>query len=76
MLSFKETDEFITRISDFLTFTLPLYKKENKSYFTAAIGCTGGVHRSVFIVEELKKRLAAFNEEYGITFYHRDVQKR
>ena len=76
MLSFKESDEFITRISDFLTFTLPLYKKENKSYFTAAIGCTGGVHRSVFIVEELKKRLAGASEDYGITFYHRDVQKR
>ena len=76
MLSFKETDEFISRISDFLTFTLPLYKKENKSYFTAAIGCTGGVHRSVFVVEELKKRLAGVSEDYGITFYHRDVQKR
>ncbi len=76
MLSFKETDEFISRISDFLTFTLPLYKKENKSYFTAAIGCTGGVHRSVFVVEELKKRLVGVNEDYGITFYHRDVQKK
>ena len=76
MLSFKESKEFTSRIADFLVFTLPLYKRENKSYFTAGVGCTGGVHRSVFVVEELKKRLGNINDEYGISYSHRDIQKQ
>ena len=76
MLSFKESKEFISRIADFLVFALPLYKRENKSYFTAGVGCTGGVHRSVFVVEELKKRLGNINDEYGISYSHRDIQKQ
>ncbi len=76
MLSFKESKEFIKRIADFLTFTLPLYRRENKSYFTAGVGCTGGVHRSVFVVEELKKKLGSVNDEYGISYLHRDIQRQ
>ena len=76
MFSFKESEEFIKRIADFLTFTLPLYRRENKSYFTAGVGCTGGVHRSVFVVEELKKKLGSVNDEYGISYFHRDIQRQ
>ncbi len=76
MSSFDESKKFITYMSDFLTFALPLYRKENKSYFTVGIGCTGGVHRSVFVVEELKNRLGSINEEYRISYFHRDVQKQ
>ena len=76
MFSFKDSKEFISRIADFLVFALPLYRRENKSYFTAGVGCTGGVHRSVFVVEELKKRLGSINDEYGISYSHRDIQKQ
>ncbi|MFW0883923.1 RNase adapter RapZ [Candidatus Acidulodesulfobacterium sp. H_13] len=75
MLSFSETDKFIEYIRNFLIFTLPLYKEENKSYFTVGVGCTGGVHRSVFVVEELKKRLGNVSEEYDISYFHRDMKK-
>ncbi len=75
MLSYPETDEFLNRVSDFLKFSLPLYKKENKSYFTIGIGCTGGIHRSVFIAGELKDRLRELNDEYSISYYHRDLYK-
>ncbi|MHB8231784.1 MAG: RNase adapter RapZ [bacterium] len=74
ILSFSESKKFTKHIADFLTFTLPLYRKENKSYFTVGVGCTGGVHRSVFIVEELKRRLKRLNEEYGISYFHRDIK--
>lgn len=75
ILSFNESDEFIGYIEKFLLFSLPFYKKENKSYFTVGIGCTGGVHRSAFIVEELKKRLGGINNDYNITYHHRDINK-
>lgn len=76
VLSFKETDRFLRYICDFLKFSLPLYEKENKSYFTVGVGCTGGVHRSVVIVNELKKLLVQENEIYRITYFHRDKDKK
>lgn len=75
MLSFDESNELIEYIGNFLRFSLPFYKKENKSYFTVGIGCTGGVHRSVFIAEELKSRLGGINDEYNISYFHRDISK-
>ena len=42
---------------DFLNFLIPLYVKEGKAYLTVGIGCTGGRHRSVFVVEELARLL-------------------
>ena len=46
---FPQTQEFLDKATDMLTFLLPHYIKEGKSYLTVAIGCTGGQHRSVMI---------------------------
>jgi UPF0042 nucleotide-binding protein len=51
------TAEFIDRLTSFLSFALPHYVDEGKSYLTVAIGCTGGQHRSVMVVEALKRAL-------------------
>ena len=45
--------EFLRRLEHLLEFVLPGYEREGKSYLTIAIGCTGGRHRSVAIVERL-----------------------
>jgi RNase adapter protein RapZ len=58
MRRYASTREFLDRLTAFLTFALPQYVQEGKSYLTVAIGCTGGRHRSVMIAEELKKTLA------------------
>jgi UPF0042 nucleotide-binding protein len=55
--SFPQTVEFIERISNLLTYLLPHYIREGKSYLTIAFGCTGGQHRSVMIAEEVRRRL-------------------
>ena len=54
----KETRGFLKRLGSLLDYLLPLYRKEGKSYLTIAVGCTGGRHRSVAIVEDLGERLS------------------
>jgi RNase adapter protein RapZ len=68
-----ESREFLQRLQDLLTFVLPFYRREGKAYLTVAIGCTGGRHRSVALVEALKP----FLEEHGLppTVVHRDIDR-
>jgi UPF0042 nucleotide-binding protein len=70
---FPQTKEFLDKATDMLKFLLPHYIKEGKSYLTVAFGCTGGQHRSVFIAEEMKKRLV--EEGYRVKTSHRDMPK-
>jgi len=70
MRSFPETKEFIKRVSSFLAFLIPLYVKEGKAYLTVGIGCTGGRHRSVYVVEELAKLINI--RKVTIKVRHRD----
>ncbi len=70
---FPQTQEFLDKTTDMLTFLLPHYIKEGKSYLTVAFGCTGGQHRSVFIAEEMKRRLAA--ADYRVKTAHRDMPR-
>ena len=71
--SFPQTVEFIERISDLLTYLLPHYIREGKSYLTIAFGCTGGQHRSVMIAAEIRQRLEEAGFESKIN--HRDIAK-
>jgi UPF0042 nucleotide-binding protein len=73
VLQRAEAEIFLSQISALLEFTLPLYVREGKSYLTVAIGCTGGRHRSVAIVEELGKRLTMWG--YATHLRHRDLQR-
>ncbi|MBI5587281.1 MAG: RNase adapter RapZ [Deltaproteobacteria bacterium] len=57
VLEKDETREFLKRFTDFVGYLIPLYWKEGKSYLTIAVGCTGGKHRSVVVVDELAGKL-------------------
>jgi UPF0042 nucleotide-binding protein len=73
VLKLGETHAFLDRLYALLEFTLPHYVREGKSSLTLALGCTGGKHRSVVLVEELKKRLDG--ENFRIHVKHRDIDK-
>jgi UPF0042 nucleotide-binding protein len=73
VLSGKETEEFLRRLHPLLEFTLPLYDREGKSYLTIALGCTGGRHRSVVLVEEIGRALKS--SPYHLRILHRDVER-
>lgn len=77
----KKVGDYIREDTDFAPFLehfktliaplLPRYKTEGKQYLTIAIGCTGGRHRSVYIVEQLKGWLD--NKKYSCHVIHRDL---
>jgi len=73
VLKREETHVFLDRFYSLLEFVLPQYEREGKSSLTLALGCTGGKHRSVVLVEELKKRLD--QERFRIHVKHRDIDK-
>jgi UPF0042 nucleotide-binding protein len=73
VMQFPQTQEFLDKTTDMLRFLLPHYIAEGKSYLTVAFGCTGGQHRSVFIAEEMKRRLEA--EGYRVKTSHRDMPR-
>ncbi|MHB1021390.1 MAG: RNase adapter RapZ [Acidobacteriaceae bacterium] len=70
---FPQTKEFLDKTEDLLKFLLPYYIAEGKSYLTVAFGCTGGQHRSVFIAEEMKRRLVQAG--YRVKSAHRDMPR-
>ncbi len=73
VLSTPNSTELLDKLSGLFSFLLPLYLQEGKSYFTIAIGCTGGKHRSVAIAEELAKAITKLG--FSPFIHHRDIEK-
>lgn len=65
--------EFLRHCRELFQFLLPQFLNEGKSYLTISIGCTGGRHRSVAIVEELRPCFAS--EGIALEVIHRDIAK-
>jgi UPF0042 nucleotide-binding protein len=63
----------IDHIGHFLATWLPSYVQENRSYLTVAIGCTGGQHRSVYVVEQLAQQ---FRPAERVLVRHRALTAR
>jgi UPF0042 nucleotide-binding protein len=73
VLGNQETRDFLDRLYGLLEFTLPLYEREGKSSLTLALGCTGGRHRSVVLVQELQQRFGGGHLRIHVK--HRDIDK-
>jgi UPF0042 nucleotide-binding protein len=69
----KDVADTVDRFHDLLSYLLPFYAREGKSYLTVGIGCTGGRHRSVMVANALRKRLK--KDGFAVSAAHRDMQK-
>ena len=73
VFSFEESNHLYQKISDLLTYSLPLYKREGKSSLVIAFGCTGGHHRSVSFARRMAEGLISQGEQVALV--HRDAQR-
>ncbi|HEX2966613.1 MAG TPA: RNase adapter RapZ [Syntrophorhabdaceae bacterium] len=64
-------NKYFEFLSDFLLYLIPLFEHEGKTYLTVCFGCTGGKHRSVFITDQLAKKLTSLG--YNVSTIHRDI---
>ncbi len=69
------TIEFINKTYDYLNFFIANYLGKVKNLLEVAIGCTGGKHRSVFVVEYLSNLLSQNNSNIKVITEHRDIYK-
>ncbi|MGB5163586.1 MAG: RNase adapter RapZ [Thermoanaerobaculia bacterium] len=65
--------ELLQKVEELLLFLLPRFSRENRSYVSVAVGCTGGRHRSVAVAEELANRLQ--NSQWSVRVIHRDIAR-
>lgn len=72
VLTQDKTRVFLTKLEDMLEFLMPLYKEEGKDQIVIAIGCSGGKHRSVTIVEHLYGK---YQSTFKAWITHRDIDK-
>ncbi|MBS1765972.1 MAG: RNase adapter RapZ [Acidobacteria bacterium] len=71
VLSQPDATTFLERAEAWMRWTLPLLAQEGRAYYTLAIGCTGGKHRSVALVEALAEKLK--DAAPGLRVQHREI---
>ena len=68
-----DTTTFLRKLDALLSYVIPRYVREGKSYLTIAVGCTGGRHRSVMMANALGERIAG--KGYTVRVRHRDLRQ-
>lgn len=67
------TQEFLKKLDPLIDFLAPQYVREGKSQLVIAVGCTGGMHRSVFVAKHIFESLV--KKGYTVNLEHRDLMK-
>jgi UPF0042 nucleotide-binding protein len=74
---------FMAKVTELLTLLLPRFVQEGKKYVAIGVGCTGGRHRSVHVVQSLACRLTGLRQtlppgsrEWRVTVTHRELGTR
>ncbi len=77
VMKWDETKELLRHLENLIRFLLPLYQREMKTHLTIAVGCTGGKHRSVSVVNRLAEIFRKEFDKMGLYLLvrHRDVDK-
>ena len=70
-LSSPQSQEFLKKLTEFVTYLLPRYLEEGKASLAIAVGCTGGHHRSVAVAHALAESIRRLN--YPVSESHRDL---
>ena len=73
VFKFQQTQGYMKRLEDLLSFSLPLYAEEGKTVLVIAVGCTGGHHRSVAVTHALADFIR--KQGYQVTENHRDMTR-
>lgn len=73
VLSFPRARIFIEKINELVNYVAPYYLEQDKKQLILAIGCTGGMHRSVVVAEELYKIF--LDQGHRVTIEHRDLPR-
>jgi len=73
VMQWPECAEFLNKLVDMIEFLIPYYIKEGKSQLVIAVGCTGGMHRSVVIANRLYEILK--EKGHRVTVQHRDISR-
>lgn len=74
VLENEDGTAYLELVEEFLTFCIPRFEREGRSYLTVAVGCTGGQHRSVAIVEAIAEHLRS-KMSITIDVLHRDAER-
>lgn len=74
VMAAPDATEYLNRIVDLLRHTIPMYQREGRRQLIIGIGCTGGKHRSVTMVNRLTAALQDITDSPILT-YHRDIGK-
>ncbi|MFK8079254.1 MAG: RNase adapter RapZ [Granulosicoccus sp.] len=67
----QDVQEMYTDIKNFVTRWLPMFEDENRAYLTVSVGCTGGRHRSVYLIERLFTHFS--NNRNNVSRRHREI---
>ncbi len=72
VLKNPECEIFLEKFLDLLGYLIPRYSQEGKAYLTIAVGCTGGMHRSVVIAKKVYEHIR--RDQPGVRLFHRDIR--
>lgn len=77
LLQWEETQAVLEWMQNFIRFLLPFYLRERRTHLTIAVGCTGGRHRSIVIVNQLVEKLRdeLTNKGVFLSVRHRDAER-
>jgi UPF0042 nucleotide-binding protein len=67
-------EPFVEKVCDMLSFLIPRYQAEGKSYLTVAFGCTGGQHRSVATAEYVASKMSV--DGLAVNLYHKELDRK